>query len=116
MSTKTETEIEIQREFQELPEEEIEEIEEIEVEKNPILDKPVRVIVNEFGNNWNQIFVELLEIERYKNLTRGNYVHDFFKELFYVFKDIFWKTDRLFHVGIGFIILSFFMYFIFVTE
>lgn len=120
----TDTQIEIQKEFQELEEKRkfIEsELPEnpsstTEEEQNPILDKPVRVLVNEFGNNWNQIFVELLETERYNNLNRGNYVHDFFKELYYILKDIFWKPDRLFHVGIGFVILSFFMYFIFVTD
>ena len=120
----TDTQIEIQKEFQELEEKRkfIEsELSEnpsstTEEEQNPILDKPVRVLVNEFGNNWNQIFVELLETERYNNLNRGNYVHDFFKELYYILKDIFWKPDRLFHVGIGFVILSFFMYFIFVTD
>jgi len=118
----TDTQIEIQREFKRLQEEKKfvesklpnEEDNEEDI-INPILDKNVRVLVNEFGKNWNQIFIELLDAEKYENLNRGNYIHDFFKELFHILKSIFWQPDRLFHVGIGLIILSFFMYFIFVT-
>ena len=85
-------------------------------EPNPILDRNIRYLFDEFTSCWRAIFEELMDSERYANIGNGEFIHDFVVELFAVFKDIFWRVDRLFNVGIGLILISFFIFFICVTE
>ena len=84
---------------------------------NPFLDKSVRSLIDDFVLTWHRIIMELLEFERYEKLQDDDL--EFWEKL-YVFlrimSDIFWKADRIFYIGMGFCILSFFVFFILATQ
>ena len=84
---------------------------------NPFLDKSVRSLIDDFVLTWHRIIMELLEFERYDKLKDDDL--EFWEKL-YVFlrimSDIFWKADRIFYIGMGFCILSFFVFFILATQ
>tara|TARA_Y100000389_G_C17249948_1_gene407570 strand:- start:180 stop:560 length:381 start_codon:yes stop_codon:yes gene_type:complete len=82
---------------------------------NPFLDIKIRDLVDEFVLIWNKILIELLDTRKYKNMRKDEW-WNFLADLFIILKDIFWIKDRFFHIGVGFIILSFFVYFILVTQ
>lgn len=82
---------------------------------NPFLDKSVRNLLDEFVLTWHKIFLELLDIPKYDTIRRDEW-WNFIQDLFLFLKKIFWIDDRLFHIGVGFVIISFFVFFIFVTQ
>lgn len=82
---------------------------------NPFLDKSVRSLLDEFVLTWHKIFLELLDIPKYDTIRRDEW-WNFLQDLFMFLKNIFWINDRLFHIGMGFVIISFFVFFIFVTQ
>ncbi len=84
---------------------------------NPFLDKSVRSIIDEFVLTWHRIIMELLEFERYEKLKDEDL--EFWEKLYIflrIMSDIFWKSDRIFYIGMGFCILSFFVFFILATQ
>ena len=84
---------------------------------NPFLDKSVRSIIDEFVLTWHRIIMELLEFERYDKLKDEDL--EFWEKLYIflrIMSDIFWKADRIFYIGMGFCILSFFVFFILATQ
>tara|TARA_Y100000389_G_scaffold199835_3_gene239017 strand:- start:248 stop:628 length:381 start_codon:yes stop_codon:yes gene_type:complete len=86
-----------------------------ETSNNPFLDRSVRSLIDEFVLTWHKILIELLDISKYETFRRDewwNYLYDLMKFL----KKIFWVEDRLFHIGFGLIIISFFVFFIMVTK
>ncbi len=86
-----------------------------EVLENPFLDITLRKFIDDFVLTWHKIIFDLLEIKRYDNLKKAEF-WDKFMYLLHIFIDIFWVPDRIFYVGVGFIILSFFVFFITVTN
>ena len=84
---------------------------------NPFLDRSVRSIIDEFVLTWHRIIMELLEFERYEKLKDEDL--EFWEKLYIflrIMSDIFWKADRIFYIGMGFCILSFFVFFILATQ
>jgi|TARA_B100001996_G_scaffold204805_1_gene156888 hypothetical protein len=106
-------EIKRQKKFKstDLPEDFIDEKE----SENPFLDISVRQLIDEFVLTWNKIILELLDFKRYDDLKYGEW-WDKLIELFKILKEVFWVDNRLFHIGVGFIIISFFVFFICVTN
>jgi len=86
-----------------------------EVLENPFLDISLRQFIDDFVLTWHKIIFDLLEKKRYDNLKKGEF-WDKFMYLLHIFIDIFWVPDRIFYVGVGFIILSLFVFFITVTN
>ena len=82
--------------------------------KNPFLDVSVRELVDEFVLTWHKILIELMDMKKYDVLKTGEW-WDKLYALFFILKDVFWIDDRLFHIGIGFVVMSFFVFFICVT-
>tara|TARA_X000000368_G_scaffold111373_2_gene86677 strand:+ start:8081 stop:8461 length:381 start_codon:yes stop_codon:yes gene_type:complete len=83
--------------------------------KNPFLDVSVRELVDDFVLTWHKILFELLDVKKYEDLKYGEW-WDTVIEIFNILKEVFWVDDRLFHIGVGFVILSFFVFFICVTH
>jgi len=79
--------------------------------KNPFLDVSVRELVDDFVLTWHKILFELLDVKKYEDLKYGEW-WDTVIEIFNILKEVFWVDDRLFHIGVGFVILSFFVFFI----
>lgn len=84
-------------------------------QKNRFLDRSVRNLIDEFVLTWHKIMVELLDISQYSVLRKDEW-WNFLIDLFNMLKKIFWVNERLFHIGVGFVIVSFFVFFIFVTK
>lgn len=82
---------------------------------NPFLDRTVRSLLDDFVLTWNKILIELLDITRYEQIRRDEWWH-FLQDIFTMLKEVFWIQDRLFHIGFGFIVISFFVFFIMVTK
>lgn len=84
---------------------------------NPFLDKSVRSLIDDFVLTWHRIIMELLEFERYDKLKDDDL--EFWEKLYIflrIMSDIFWKADRIFYIGAGFCVLSFFVFFILATQ
>jgi predicted nucleotidyltransferase len=84
--------------------------------RNPFLDTSVRELVDVFVLTWHKIIFELLDVEKYNVLYEDTEWWDKAKALFFLLKEIFWVDDRLFYVGVGLVIASFFVFFILVTQ
>lgn len=84
--------------------------------RNPFLDTSVRDLLDAFILTWHKIIFELLDVKKYDPLYENTEWWEKMKTLFYLLKEIFWVDDRLFYIGIGFIIASFFVFFILVTQ
>ena len=82
--------------------------------KNPFLDISVRELVDEFVLTWNKILIELMDMKKYDVLKTGEW-WDKLYALFFILKEVFWVDDRLFHIGVGFVVMSFFVFFVCVT-
>lgn len=91
-------------------------VEEENVNKNPYLDKSLRSIIDDFVLTWHKIILDLLDLKRYNKIKQSKEIVDILKELFVILVDIFWVSDRIFYIGVGFVILSFFVYFIMVSS
>jgi len=83
--------------------------------KNPFLDISLRQFIDDFVLTWHKIIFDLLEKKRYDKLKNGE-IWDKFLNLLQIFIDVFWVPERIFYVGVGFIIFSFFVFFITVTN
>ena len=84
--------------------------------RNPFLDKSVRDLMDAFVLTWHKIIFEVLDVKKYDVLYEDTEYWDKAIQLFFILREIFWVNDRLFYIGIGFIIASFFVFFILVTE
>jgi hypothetical protein len=82
---------------------------------NPFLDSSVRQLLEDFILTWHKILFELLDVQKYE-LLRIDQIWNFLFDFFNLLKGIFWIPDRLFFIGVGFIIISFFVFFICVTR
>ena len=105
--------VEREKEFEEteLPEDYIEK----NIKKDPFLDVSVRELIDEFVLTWHKIIMDLLDFKRYDKLNKKEW-WDTLIELFYILREVFWVDDRIFHIGVGFIVISFFVFFICVTN
>ncbi len=83
--------------------------------KNPFLDTTVRSLIDDFVLTWHKILIELLDVTKYKTIRRDEW-WNFLQDLFLILKNVFWIKNRLFHIGLGFIIIAFFVFFILVTH
>ena len=87
---------------------------------NVLLDMSLRSLFEDFILVWNKIIIDLFSESLYKNLYDSRERKKDWWELFYRrlvrIVSVFWVKDRILHVGVGLIIASFFMYFIFVTQ
>ena len=83
---------------------------------NPFLDKSLRNIIDSFVLTWHKILLDLLDFEKYKDISNKNEIWTNIFIIYNILKNTLWKEDRIFYIGVGFIIISFFVYFILVTE
>ena len=79
------------------------------------MDVSVRELIDEFVLTWHKIIMDLLDFKRYDKLNKKEW-WDTLIELFYILREVFWVDDRIFHIGVGFIVISFFVFFICVTH
>jgi len=92
--------------------------EEEDIEENPFLDIPLRTFIDHFVFTWNKIIMNLLEPTLYEmSDTQSGYEwwDKFLIVIIRVLKE-FWVKERIFYVGVGFIVISFFIYFIFAAS
>lgn len=92
--------------------------EEEDIEENPFLDIPLRTFIDHFVFTWNKIIMNLLEPTLYEmSDTQSGYEwwDKFLIVIVRVLKE-FWVKERIFYVGVGFIVISFFIYFIFAAS
>ena len=92
--------------------------EEEDIEENPFLDIPLRTFIDHFVFTWNKIIMNLLEPTLYEmSDTKSGYEwwDKFLIVIVRVLKE-FWVKERIFYVGVGFIVISFFIYFIFAAS
>jgi len=87
-----------------------------EILENPFLDISLRQFIDDFVLTWHKIILDLLETDRYTNFKKNNLWNKKLMYLIKIFIDVFWVADRIFYVGIGFCILSFFVFFITLTN
>lgn len=90
-------------------------ITEEDTSNNPFLDISLRQFIDDFVLTWHKIIFDLLEKKRYDKLKTGE-IWDKFLHLIQIFIDVFWIPERIFYVGVGFVIFSFFVFFITVTN
>lgn len=83
---------------------------------NPFLDINVRQLIDDFVMTWHKIIMDLLDFNNYGNIKAQNEWWEMLTAIFVLFKKIFWVNDRIFYIGIGFVIASFFVFFICVTQ
>lgn len=86
-------------------------------EKNPFLDLSVRTLLDEFVLTWHKIFLDLLDPkiisgENAKGTEWWDYLISIFVNIF----NVLWVKERIFYVGVGLIVISFFVFFIFATS
>ena len=88
------------------------------INKNLFLDKTLREMLDEFVMTWHQIIMELLDHRMYKREAEEN-KEEWWDYILRVFKnvlEVFIRKEHLFYVGLGMIVVSFFLYFIFVVS
>ena len=83
---------------------------------NPFLDIPLRELIDDFVMTWHKIIMEFLDFKNYSHLKKQREWWDILIALLFLLKKILWVQDRLFHIGVGFIIMSFFVFFICVSQ
>ena len=92
---------------------------ELKEAENILLDMSLRNLFEDFILVWNKIIIDLLSENLYKDLYDKNEKNIDWWIILYrtVIRiiSVFWVKDRIMHIGFGFIIASFLMYFIFVT-
>ena len=82
--------------------------------EDTFLNLNLKTVFEEFLLTWHKIIFDLINPELYIIKTEG----EWWKSLFEATKkilNVFLESKRLFYVGIGLIIISFFVYFILVT-
>ena len=75
-------------------------------------------MLDEFVMTWHQIIMELLDHRMYKREAEEN-KEEWWDYILRVFKnvlEVFIRKAHLFYVGLGMIVVSFFLYFIFVVS
>ena len=83
---------------------------------NPFLDINVRQLIDDFVMTWHKIIMDLLDFSNYENIKSQNEWWEVLSAIIVLLKKIFWVDDRIFYIGIGFVIASFFVFFICVTQ
>lgn len=88
------------------------------LQKNIFLDKTIREMLDDFVLTWHKIILELLDsrLYLYPKTEKGI---EWWDRIIYVIMNIikiFFKKENLFHVGVGMVVASFFIYFIFVVS
>ena len=92
--------------------------EEEDIEENPFLDIPLRTFIDHFVFTWNKIIMNLLEPTLYEMSDAQSGYEWWDKFLIVIIRVLkeFWVKERIFYVGVGFIVISFFIYFIFAAS
>ena len=88
------------------------------VEENPFLDIPLRTFLDHFVFTWNKIILNLLQPSLYE-MSEKQAEYEWWDRLLIIIGRIakeFWIKERIFYVGVGFIVISFFIYFIFAAS
>lgn len=86
-------------------------------ETNIFLDRSVRSLFDSFVLTWHLILLDFLNPQTFQlNDTEmeGEW-WDILRIYLQKLIAVLWKKDRIFHVGVGFVIISFFVYFILVA-
>jgi len=87
-------------------------------EENPFLDIPLRTFLDHFVFTWNKIILNLLQPNLYE-MSEKQAEYEWWDRLLIIIGRIakeFWVKERIFYVGVGFIVISFFIYFIFAAS
>ena len=112
LGEKYEKEIEDQKKFKETKLPEDVKYDKQKKPQNPFLDRSVRSLIDSFVLTWHKILMDLLDTNRYKNLDDENEWWDKLYALSKILIEVFWIKDRIFFVGVGLVIMSFFVFFI----
>jgi hypothetical protein len=91
--------------------------EKINKEEENFFNLPLTIIYKNFLTTWNNIIIDLINL--FSNLETLEKKNNFFDQSFFILKKIsfiFFRNDRIIYIGISFIILSFFIYFILVSK
>ena len=89
-----------------------------EIDENPFLDIPLRAFIDHFVYTWNKIIMNLLEPNLYE-MSEKQSEYEWWDKFIIIISRIlkeFWVKERIFYVGVGFIVISFFIYFIFAAS
>lgn len=92
--------------------------EEKENRGNNFFDLPLNSIYINFINTFSNIFSDLLSLPK-KRTPDSNNEYQIYNVIFFYIQEIFYiffRTSRLIYVGIAFIIMSFFVFFILTTK
>ena len=85
------------------------------IKEDTFLKLNLKVLFEDFLLTWNKIIFDLLNPEIY-TIDDSDKWWDSLLKILKKILNIFLESNRLFYVGIGLIVISFFVYFILVTE
>tara|TARA_Y200000002_G_C22657315_1_gene654082 strand:- start:17 stop:1051 length:1035 start_codon:yes stop_codon:yes gene_type:complete len=82
------------------------------LKKDDFFSISLKQLIENFLNNWNKIILELIKLNDIKYDNKELEWYEFAYQLFNKILHIFTQGERLIYVGIGFVIASFFVYFL----
>jgi len=82
------------------------------LKKENMSEMSLRQFTENFLNTWNKILIDLISLQWNRSQEWWLQLSEISRLLFHIFT----RADRLLYVGCGFILISFFVYFIFVTS
>jgi len=83
--------------------------------KSPFLDISVRTLLDNFVMTWHKIIMDLLNPELYAQDYTKEWWDRFYVIIIRILS-VFWVPDRVFYVGVGLVVVSFFTFFIFAAS
>tara|TARA_Y100000389_G_scaffold32941_1_gene28016 strand:- start:3548 stop:3937 length:390 start_codon:yes stop_codon:yes gene_type:complete len=86
-----------------------------ESNESPFLDISVRTLLDNFVMTWHKIIIDLLNLELYAQDDTKEWWDRFYAIIIRVLS-VFWAPDRIFYVGVGLVVASFFTFFIFAAS
>tara|TARA_Y100000389_G_scaffold55616_1_gene51477 strand:- start:1975 stop:2355 length:381 start_codon:yes stop_codon:yes gene_type:complete len=89
--------------------------EQIDSSDSPFLDTSVRTLLDNFVMTWHKIIMDLLNPELYAQDDTKEW-WDIFYVIIIRILSVFWVPDRIFYVGVGLVVASFFTFFIFAAS
>lgn len=84
-------------------------------ESSLFLDISIRTMVDNFVMTWHKIIMDLLSPELYTYDESKEWWERLFHIMFKIMS-VFWVKDRIFYVGVGLVVASFFTFFIFAAS
>lgn len=89
--------------------------EQTDSKESPFLDISVRTLFDNFVMTWHKIIIDLLNPELYAQDNTKEWWDRFYAIIIRILS-VFWVPDRIFYVGVGLVVASFFTFFIFAAS